>query len=660
MNLTNRIIQSGGRFLAVKVSTTREINKAISSQIKRSKTVKIKGLNGQNYIAVGLSIDKPLSFEGNVGDFFGALNNGTIVNLSGNARRFLGDTMTNGGIIVQGNVQRGAGIAISGGIIVIRGNVTGDIGQLARGGTMIVSGNTGPRTGAFMFNGDIIVAGNVGKDVGQSMVGGVIYVGGKIGTLGENSQIFDISETDIIKLRKYFKHYGILKDPVEFKKILPLQKNPIKASLIEPFNDLKTITQGSRTVTDQITRRTRAGLLFSADANYHDDGSRSIFDHLAILPVQIKPNKNINMLELDLDTKVTIGRSLIAPLVLETPFYLSSRGAGFISRASKMAFIYSAAKLKTALDSGYACYPDEREFSLKYGGKLIHQWNFGRLGMNIEAITSCAGIEIVMGNCYSGSLLPEIPSLKITPELRKLWKLPGGVDFFLPPYMLDFDVAADLKRHVELLKEVTEQKIPVLIKLAAGDVYEDTKLSVRAGADAVVIDCYDECNTSTLDITANNFGLVSLAAISPAVKALKDTRADKRGVKLLVSGTFRNGADIFKALALGANAVALGKTAEIAIGCTQCGNCNSNSCMAGIGTTDTEHETKFDWVDAGKKLTNFLNTLNKELKLLMVLTGCKTLADISKDCLRALDYDMAAITGTRLAGYDKTLPMWEH
>ena len=208
--------------------------------MKRSKTVKITGLNGQNFIAVGLSVEKQLTFEGTAGDFFGALNNGAILNLIGNARRFLGDTMSNGGIILKGNTQRGVGIAMTGGIIVIRGNVNGDIGQLLKNGTIIVSGNTGPRTGAFMINGELIIAGDSGKDTGLFMYGGTIYVGGKVGSLGDNTQLRELDGSDILKLEKYFEHYGIKKEPSGFKKIVSAMKNRWKERWFQLSDTNKT------------------------------------------------------------------------------------------------------------------------------------------------------------------------------------------------------------------------------------------------------------------------------------------------------------------------------------------------------------------------------------------------------------------------------------
>jgi glutamate synthase domain-containing protein 2 len=226
--------------------------------------------------------------------------------------------------------------------------------------------------------------------------------------------------------------------------------------------------------------------------------------------------------------------------------------------------------------------------------------------------------------------------------------------------MLDMDILSDLKKHIELLRESTKYKVPIMVKLAAGDVYEDTKLAVRAGADAVIIDGTDSNYQNLPDFTVKNLGLDSISSIPPALKAFKDVRADIRGIKLIVSGPYKSGADIFKAIAMGAHAVVINSAAEIAIGCNLCGNCNINTCPEGIATTDPKLETKLDWVEAGQKLDNYIKTIIKEFKLLMHLAGYKKISEIDKKSLRAIDYETAAVTGTKLMGYDKTLPMWEH
>jgi formylmethanofuran dehydrogenase subunit C len=649
----------------VKVSKTKDINDAIKKQSRRSKSVKITGLNGQNYIAVGLNLDKQLSFEGSAGDFFGAMNNGSILTLKGKARRFIGDTMSKGGIILQGNAARGVGTAINGGIIVIRGNVSGDVGQLANGGTIIISGNAGSGTGAFMYNGEIIIAGNVGKDVGKFMFGGTIFVGGKIGSIGQNAESRDISENEKQKISKYFKHYGISKDVENFKKIIAKFKG--KRSIIGDLFNSRFVTREPipKSNIDEIKFKAKTGLMDLAGANIElfnklKPSFPYFYDNLKILPSQTQPIKNWDDIDLNFDIGFSIGKSLKSPLVLEQPIYLESRAPGVVSTSTKMAFIYAASASNTPLSMGGPLLQEELDLLVKYKGPMIRQWKTNRFGVNIDYLKKSNAIELVLGRSGVGSLPNIIVNDKITKEISKLLNVPKGLDIILPPKLPDFDVPADMKRHVEFLKEITDYKIPIMIRIAAGNIYEDTKLALRAGADALVIDCIDNFRQDIPTITADNLGLHSIAAIQPAVRAIKDSRVEKGDFKLIVSGFFRNGADVFKALALGANGVMINTTAEIAIGCTMCGKCNLNTCPVGIGSTDPKLEIKLDWVEAGEKLNRFLNSMILELKLLMQLTGSKNIGAITKDMLRSVDYETASITGVKLAGYTSNLPMWDH
>jgi glutamate synthase domain-containing protein 2 len=578
--------------------------------------------------------------------------------------------MSKGGIIVQGNVSRGVGLGMTGGIIVVRGNVNGDTGQLLKGGTIITSGNAGEMTGSYMYNGEIIIAGNAGANTGQYMVGGVIYVGGEIGSLGANTLLKELTPADEAKLSKYFKHYGITNSTNDFKKIMPVEKRPLKDKLLDLDFDAKhKITDSASNqmhssftseIIKEISNRTKTGLLgFNGEQN-SNIFSTFYLDQLAILPNQIQEIRGINVLEDELDTKIKIGNSIESPLELEVPILLVSRGAGVVSKSCKMAQMFATGQIKSAFDTGGITFPEEFELKAKHGGKLIHQWASGRLGVNEEYLLNSDAVEIVLGTNSLGGSIPIIPAEKMTPELATNWNLPEGVDFILPRGNLDFDVPADLKRHVELIREITNNKVPVLIRLIAGDVYEDTKLAVRAGVDAIILDGSDICNRVVPAISANSIGEPACIAIQQAKKALEATRADKKGVKLLVSGLFRHGGDIFKLLSLGADGVVLNSTTEVAMGCDLCGDCMANDCPKGIATTHPEREIKLDWVDAGQRLTTYLKTILLELKSLMSSTGHRSINDLTINDLRALDYNTAAVTGAPLAGYDKVLPMWEH
>ncbi|MEW5761421.1 MAG: glutamate synthase-related protein, partial [Candidatus Thermoplasmatota archaeon] len=162
------------------------------------------------------------------------------------------------------------------------------------------------------------------------------------------------------------------------------------------------------------------------------------------------------------------------------------------------------------------------------------------------------------------------------------------------------------------------------------------------------------------DFVAKSFDSPVIATFAPAIRALRETNAKEKGIKLIVSGGFFSGENIFKAIALGADAICLDNAARIAIGCKLCGKCYEGRCEEGIATLDPLLEARLDWKKAGRKLANYIEIINKEIKVLTALAGKKSIKELDRSILRALNYDTAAITGIPLLGYEKELPMWLH
>ena len=190
-----------------------------------------------------------------------------------------------------------------------------------------------------------------------------------------------MTKVDITKLEKYFKHYGISKDVTQFKKIIPIIKRAFREDLFEIENIAKRKIQDQ--LKDEILGKIRTGLLNLSGTFNENLKSASYFDRLSIMPAQTKPIKKMNLATMEIDLRVTIGRSPATPVVLKSPFYLSSRGAGIVSKSCKMAFAYAASNHSGVYDTGGITFPEEYEINSKYGGKLIHQWDVNRLGKNV-------------------------------------------------------------------------------------------------------------------------------------------------------------------------------------------------------------------------------------------------------------------------------------
>ena len=223
----------------------------------------------------------------------------------------------------------------------------------------------------------------------------------------------------------------------------------------------------------------------------------------------------------------------------------------------------------------------------------------------------------------------------------------------------------DLEIKILELREITGWKIPIYLKIGGTRPYFDTTLAVKAGADVVVLDGMQGGTAATQDVFIENVGLPTIACIRPAVQALQDLGVH-REVQLIISGGIRTGADVAKAMAMGADAVAIGSAALIALGDndpkweTEYQKLGTTSGAyddwhegldpAGITTQDPELMARFDPIEGGRRLKNYLKVLTLEAQTIARACGKNHLHNLEPEDLCALTLEAAAMTGIPLAG----------
>lgn len=387
-----------------------------------------------------------------------------------------------------------------------------------------------------------------------------------------------------------------------------------------------------------------------------EEDMASMLDELAIAPI-VTQETIISEEKTENNTEVIIGegRDVRFPLLLGHPFFIDMNHFSMVNKSVRIALAYGALLAKTPINIGEGFLPEEKSLAKKFEGDLILQWSPIRLGIDTKAIGKVRAVIIASVGAYQSGTY----SLN---ELKDKVQGKGGLigaQRIGSVRHLDMETPNDLKKHVELLREASVYDLPIMVKIPLGEVYENTKSAVEAEADAVIIDTSID-PFSTLSSINGTLGGSLLGSIPPAVKAFKATDAQKKGIKLLVSGGFRNGADIVKVLALGADAVGIVESAAIAIGCDLCGECCLGNCKKGIATKDSNLKSKFNWKIAGKRLANYIKATKKEIELLMDFVGVRDVKYLNSRHITALTYDAAAITGVKLVGYDRELPMWFH
>lgn len=363
------------------------------------------------------------------------------------------------------------------------------------------------------------------------------------------------------------------------------------------------------------------------------------------------------------DTSVILGtRYAQNPIKLDIPITIAGMSFGALSGPAKEALGRGATAAGTSTTTGDGGMTAEER---GHSDKLVYQYLPSRYGMNPDDLRKADAIEMVVGQGAKpgggGMLLGQ----KISDRVADMRNLPKGIDQRSACRHPDWTGPDDLEIKLIELRELTQWKIPIYVKIGATRPYFDTTLAVKAGADVVVIDGMQGGTAATQDVFIEHVGLPTLACIRPAVKALQDLGMHRK-VQLVVSGGIRNGADVAKAMALGADAVSIGTAALIALGDndpkweaeyqalgTTAGaydDWHEGNDPAGITTQDPVLMARLDPIAAGRRLKNYLKVLTLEAQTIARACGKNNLRNLEPEDLCALTIEAAAMAGVPLAG----------
>jgi len=362
-------------------------------------------------------------------------------------------------------------------------------------------------------------------------------------------------------------------------------------------------------------------------------------------------------------TDVVLGsRFAKKPIHLKIPITIAGMSFGALSAQAKEALGRGASALGTSTTTGDGgMTPEEREHS----AILVYQVLPSRYGMNPDDLRKADAIEVVIGQGAKpgggGMLLGQ----KITERVAAMRTLPVGIDQRSASRHPDWTGPDDLEIKIEELREITDWEKPIYVKVGASRPYYDTALAVKSGADVIVLDGMQGGTAATQEVFIENVGLPILAAIRPAVQALQDLGMHRKA-QLVVSGGIRNGADVAKALALGADAVAIGTASLIALGDndpryeakyqklgTTAGaydDWHEGRDPAGITTQDAELAKRLDPILAGRRLANYLAVLTLEAQTIARACGKSHVHNLEPEDLVALTIEAAAMARVPLAG----------
>ncbi len=365
------------------------------------------------------------------------------------------------------------------------------------------------------------------------------------------------------------------------------------------------------------------------------------------------------------DTNVVLGtRYAKNPIELDIPITIAGMSFGSLSGPAKEALGRGATMAGTSTTTGDGGMTEEER---GHSEKLVYQYLPSRYGMNPDDLRRADAIEVVVGQGAKpgggGMLLGQ----KITERVAQMRNLPEGIDQRSACRHPDWTGPDDLEIKILELREITGWQVPIYVKVGGARPYFDTTLAVKAGADVVVLDGMQGGTAATQDVFIEHVGQPTLACIRQAVRALQDLGMHRK-VQLIVSGGIRSGADVAKALALGADATSIGTAAMIAIGDndpkweaeynklgTTAGaydDWHEGNDPAGISTQNPELMARLDPQEAGRRLRNYLKVMTLEAQTLARACGKSHLHNLEPEDLCALTLEAAAMAQIPLAGTD--------
>jgi glutamate synthase domain-containing protein 2 len=385
-------------------------------------------------------------------------------------------------------------------------------------------------------------------------------------------------------------------------------------------------------------------------------------DDLTFLPASLTRIPLEGYREKCVTTTVLGTRYAGTPIELEIPVMITGMSYGALSYNAKVALARGAAAAGTSTTSGDGgMLPAERENSKK----MIVEVLPSRYGANVHHLRQADGIELTIGQGAKPGTGGLLLGTKVSPEIAAIRDLPPGVDQRSPARHPDFLGPDDMIIKIEELREATDWKVPIFVKLGATRVFDDVKLAAKCGADVVVVDGMEGGTAASPEILQDHTGIPTLAAIAEARRALEDMGLFGT-VHLIAAGGIRSGIDVAKALALGADACYIGTAALIALNCNRglyvedyarlgtrpgvCHHCHTGRCPVGITTQDPELMARLPIDEAAERVTNFLIAMTLEVQMIARACGKANIHDLDPDDMRALTVEAAAITRIPLVG----------
>lgn len=359
------------------------------------------------------------------------------------------------------------------------------------------------------------------------------------------------------------------------------------------------------------------------------------WDDILVLGAQLNPMPLDEHAEVSLQT--VIGKHAKKPMVLDMPVYISHMSFGALSRETKIAMAKGSAAVGTAMCSGEGgILPEEKEAAYKY----IFEYVPNQYSVTDENLKSSDAIEIKIGQGTKPGMGGHLPGGKVTPEIAKIRNKPLGMDVISPSKFPGINSADDLKNLVTDLRTRSDGR-PIGIKIAAGRIEKDLEFCVYAEPDFITIDGRGGATGASPAIIRDSTSVPTIYALHRARKYLDSIQSD---IDLVITGGLRVSSDFAKAIAMGADAVAIASAAMVAAACQQYRICGTGMCPVGIATQDETLRERLHIEAAAKRIENYLSCSAQELRTFARITGNSDIHNLSVDDLCTISREISEHT----------------
>ena len=359
------------------------------------------------------------------------------------------------------------------------------------------------------------------------------------------------------------------------------------------------------------------------------------WDDILVLGAQLNPmpldeHENVSL-------KTVIGKHAKKPMELDMPVYISHMSFGALSKETKIAMAKGSAAAGTAMCSGEGgILPEEKESAYKY----IFEYVPNLYSVTDENLKTSDAIEIKIGQGTKPGMGGHLPGSKVTPEIAEIRNKPLGVDVISPSKFPGINSADDLRDLVSELRTRSEGR-PIGIKIAAGRIERDLEFCVYAKPDFITIDGRGGATGASPAIIRDSTSVPTIYALYRARKYLDSIGSD---IDLVITGGLRVSSDFAKAIAMGADAVAIASAAMVAAACQQYRICGTGMCPVGMATQDKTLRERLHIEAAAKRIENYLKCSAEELRTFARITGNKDIHGLSVDDLCTISREISEYT----------------